>query len=181
MASEVSENTTDFNLLTFLSSIQGSGSETSFEGSIYPGFVSLHAELGLLESHLWKGLEKYFVKDLQEVVQALIGNIENVKSILPFLEAYSSNYIERYISFISGFISKGHKNPTTHWKRRLDKLKTNIYLKEITVSVFEFIKLMDDEDASKNVETILSEVKSKSSAQDVGRLYLFRWKRSVPN
>lgn len=156
-------------MLTFLASIQESGSESQFDAANYQMLVNLHIELGLFESHLWKGLEKYFVRDLQEVVQSLIGNIENVKSILPFLEAYSSNYIDKYISFITDRI-KGAKNPIAHWRRRLDKLKTNIYLKEITVSVFEFIKLMDDEDASANVETILSEVKSKSSVQDVGFL-----------
>jgi hemerythrin-like domain-containing protein len=167
MATQISKSSADYQLLTFLSSIHGNEPQSEFDTSVYPGLISVHAELGLLESHLWKGLEKYFVKNLQEVVQALINNVENVKNMLPFLEAYSCNYLERYISFISQHISKAHKNPTSHWKRRLDKLKTNIYLKEITSSVFEFIKLMDDEDAATNVQTILSEVKSKASPQDV--------------
>ena len=134
---------------------------------MYPGLVGLHSELGLLESHLWKGIEKYFVKSLQEVVQSLVENVENVKSILPFLDAYNTNYIERYISFLAQHIPKTHKNPSTSWKRRLERLKTATYLKEITSSVFEFIKMMDDEDACKNVETILNEVKTLSSPQDV--------------
>lgn len=45
----------------------------------------------------------------------------------------------------------------------IDKYKTCIYLKEIGNGIFEFIKLIDDEELGTNVDTMLKEIKQVAS------------------
>lgn len=125
----------------------------------------MHNDLNLIDNFL-KCFEKYAVSNLTTTTCCLLDNLEGLDKIYPYLEVYFKHYILKFVSDVSAC----QKNPTKlteAWHKKLDRCKDQIYLREAGNYIFEFIKLMDDEEISSNVVSMLKEVKDKCSSGDV--------------
>lgn len=125
----------------------------------------MHNDLGLIEVFL-KYFEKYAFTNITTTTKCLFDNLEQLEKVSPYLEVYYKHYIRKFIFDVAAC----QKNPaklTETWNKKLDRCKEQIYLREAGNYIFEFIKLLDEEELTPNVVSILREIKDKCSIGDV--------------
>jgi hypothetical protein len=125
----------------------------------------MHNDLNLIEVFL-KCFEKYAVTNLTNTTKVLMENLEQLDKINPYIEVYYKHYIKKFIFDVAA----SQKNPSKLievWNKKLERCKDQIYLREAGNYIFEFIKLMDEEELVPNIVNILKEIKDKCSQGDV--------------
>lgn len=137
-------------------------SPAAFDQDSWKRLVTMHLDLTILETFMWNHLEKFFIEDITKVMQGLIARLDQLDKIIPYLDVYVKHYIKRFLEFIAKF-TRSPSKLLESWNKRIDKYKTCIYLKEIGNGIFEFIKLIDDEELGTNVDTMLKEIKQVAS------------------
>lgn len=96
----------------------------------------------------------------------LMENLEQLDKVYPYIEVYYKHYLRKFINDVSSC----QKNPSKLievWNKKLERCKDQIYLREAGNFIFEFIKLMEEEELVPNVLSILKEIKDKCSQGDV--------------
>lgn len=128
----------------------------------------MHNDLGLIEYFL-KSFEKYAVSNLTTTTKVLLNNLEQLDKVLPYLDVYFQHYLKKFTVDVASC----QRNPTKlieAWSKKLERCNDQIYLREVGNYIFEFIKLMDEEELAPNVVCILKELKEKCSPGDVKSL-----------
>ena len=133
--------------------------------------VTMHQDLQIHDSHLWKNLEQYFIKDLSATMNDIIASLDQLDSLQPYLDVYSKTYIQRFAVYLSSFMKQSSSKSATKysevWSKRIDKCRTQVYIKSVAAHIFDFLKMMQDDEVAPNVVRILEEVKKICSSGDV--------------
>lgn len=129
--------------------------------------ISNHNDLNILDTFFWKSTEKFFIGHITRLIRTTLEHVDELEKIIPYLDTFLKHYVNRFLVFICGGLKTSGKQ-LENWVKRLDKYKTNIYLREIGNNIFEFIKLMDDHDVCHNLLKILKEIKDFATSGDVG-------------
>lgn len=129
----------------------------------------MHSDLNLIEVFL-KYFEKYAVANITTTTRVLMDNLELLDRIYPYLEVYYRHYIRKFVFDVAACQRHASKLIEA-WNKKLDRCKDQIYLREAGHYIFEFIKLMDEEEIAPNIVAMLVEIKEKCSSGDVGLPY----------
>lgn len=139
---------------------------SEFDQDMWKKFITVHSDLSILESFFWKNTEKFFIEDMTRLMRSLLEHLEDLDRIIPFIDVYYKHYINKFLVFTTSQLRSSQKQLET-WTKKLEKYKTSIYLREVGTNIFEFIKLMDDEEINGNLVAILKEIKDFASTGDV--------------
>ena len=138
-----------------------------YDCQMWRRLISMHNDLNILDTFFWKSTEKFFIIQITRIIQTTLEHVDELEKIIPYLDTFLKHYVNRFLAFICGGLKTSGKQ-LDNWVKRLDKYKTNIYLREIGNNIFEFIKLMDDNEVCHNLLKILKEIKEFTTSGDVG-------------
>lgn len=128
--------------------------------------MSMHNDLNLLDSVFMKHLEKHAISDLTKTASCIFENLEQLDQIAPYLDVYYRQYIQKLVLDITA-VMKNQKKTVDAWQKILVKIKDRIYVSMIANNIFDFVKMMDDEDCRENCIRIMTEVKQTVHQNDV--------------